>query len=151
MNHLFPFSPQGSFGKTSFTFLGFEFRWGKDRQGKPHVDRRTACKTLRNSQKRFNQWGKENRHSRLPELFHALNAKLRGSYNYYGVYGNLPSLIAFYVYAIRALWKHLNQRSQRKSYNWVGFKQVMKQFGIAKPHIVGRRKRGGLAVAPGFA
>jgi RNA-directed DNA polymerase len=148
---IIPFSPKGSFGKTSFNFLGFEFRWGKDRQGKPHVDRRTARKTLRNSQKRFNQWCKENRHCRLPELFQALNAKLRGYYSYYGVYGNLPSLIGFYVYAIRALWKHLNQRSQRKSYNWVGFKQLMKQFGIAKPHIVGRPKRGWLAVAPGFA
>ena len=148
---IIPFSAKASSGKTSFNFLGFEFRRGKDRLGKPHVDRRTARKTLRNSQKRFNQWCKDNRHRRLPELFKALNAKLRGYYNYFGVYGNLPSLNAFYFYAIRALCRHLNQRSQRKSYNWVGFKQLMEQFDMAKPQIAGRPKRALMRVVPGMA
>jgi len=139
---IIPFSPKASLGKTSFNFLGFEFRWDLDRKGKPHVDRRTARKTLRNSQKRFDLWCKENRHRRLPELFKALNAKLRGHYNYFGVYGNLASLNLFYLHALRTLRKYLNQRSQRKSYNWIGFKQLMVQFGIAKPQIVGRPKRG---------
>jgi len=104
---------------SSFDFLGFEFRWGKDRKGKPHVDKRTARKSLRKSQKRLPLWCKENRHRKIPELFKALNAKLRGYYNYFGVYGNLSSLNAFYLYAVRTLWKFLNRRSQRKSYNWV--------------------------------
>ena len=147
---IIPFSAK-ALGKSSFDFLGFEFRWGKDRKGKPHVDKRTACKSLRNSQKRFNQWSRDNRHRRLPELFKALNAKLRGYYNYFGVYGNLPSLNAFYFYAIRALHRHLNQRSQRKSYNWVGFKQLMEQFDMAKPQIAGRPKRALMRVVPGMA
>jgi RNA-directed DNA polymerase len=137
--------------KPSFDFLGFEFRWGLDRKGKPHVDKRTARKSLRKSQKRLSLWCKENRHRRIPELFKALNAKLRGYYNYCGVYGNLPSLNAFYLYAVRALWKFLNRRSQRKSYNWVGFNQLMEQFGIAKPHIVVRPKRAVMRVASGLA
>ncbi|MFH2103723.1 MAG: hypothetical protein ABIJ39_10260, partial [Chloroflexota bacterium] len=61
--------------------------------------------------------------------------------NYFGVYGNLPSLNVFYFHAIRTLWKFLNRRSQRKSYNLAGFKQLVEQFGVAKPHIVGRPKR----------
>ena len=77
---IIPFSPTSRPGKTSFDFLGFEFRWGKDRAGKPHVKRRTARKNLRNSLKRFNEWCKKNRHLRLPELFKQLNAKLRGYY-----------------------------------------------------------------------
>jgi hypothetical protein len=28
---------------SSFDFLGFEFRWGKDRKDKPHVDKRRRC------------------------------------------------------------------------------------------------------------
>ena len=68
-----------------------------------------------------------------------------------GVYGNLPSLNAFYFHAIRTLWKYLNRRSQRKSYNLAGFKQLMEQFGVAKPHIVGRPKRALMRVAPGLA
>jgi len=147
---IIPFSAK-ALGKSSFDFLGFEFRWGKDRKGKPHVDKRTARKSLRKSQKRLSLWCKENRHRKIPELFKALNAKLRGYYNYFGVYGNLPSLNAFYFYAIRALCRHLNQRSQRKSYNWVGFKQLMEQFDIAKPHIVARPKRALMRVVPGMA
>jgi RNA-directed DNA polymerase len=136
---------------SSFDFLGFEFRWGKDRKGKPHVDKRTARKSLRKSQKRIPLWCKENRHRKIPELFKALNAKLRGYYNYFGVYGNLSSLNAFYLYAIRALLKFLNQRSQRKSYNWIGFNQLMEQFGIVKPRIVVRPKRAVMRVASGLA
>ena len=136
---------------SSFDFLGFEFRWGVDRKGKPHVDKRTARKSLRKSQKRLSLWCKENRHRRIPELFKALNAKLRGYYNYFGVYGNLPSLNAFYLYAVRALWKFLNRRSQRKSYNWLGFNQLMERFGIAKPHILVRPKRAVMRPASGLA
>jgi len=147
---ILPFSAK-ALGKSSFDFLGFEFRWGLDRKGKPHVDKRTARKSLRKSQKRLALWCKGNRHRRIPELFKALNAKLRGYYNYFGVYGNLPSLNAFYLYAVRALWKFLNRRSQRKSYNWVGFNQLMERFGIAKPHIVGRPKRAILRAASGMA
>lgn len=147
---IIPFSAK-ALGKSSFDFLGFEFRWGLDRKGKPHVDKRTARKSLRKSQKRLSLWCKGNRHRRIPELFKALNAKLRGYYNYFGVYGNLSSLNAFYLYAVRALWKFLNRRSQRKSYNWVGFNQLMERFGIAKPHIVVRPKRAILRVASGMA
>jgi RNA-directed DNA polymerase len=136
---------------SSFDFLGFEFRWGKDRKGKPHVDKRTARKSLRKSQKRLPLWCKENRHRKIPELFKALNAKLRGYYNYFGVYGNLPSLNAFYLYAVRTLWKFLNRRSQRKSYNWVVFNQLMERFDIAKPRIVIRPKRAVMRVASGLA
>lgn len=148
---IIPFSPNITPGKTAFDFLGFEYRWGKDRKGKPHVKRRTARKTLRNSKKRFTQWCRENRHRRLPDLFKAVNAKLRGYYNYFGVHGNSLSLSAFYFHVVRTLKKFLNRRSQRKSYNWVGIKQLVEQFGIAKPHIVGRPKRALAKVAIGLA
>jgi hypothetical protein len=57
----------------------------------------------------------------------------------------------FYFRAIKYLWKYLNQRSQRKSYNWEGFKQLLTQFGIVKPHIVARPKRVRTTFAPGLA
>ena len=59
---IIPFSRHRQAGKTSFEFLGFEFRWGKDREGKDHLKRRTARKKLRSSLKRFTAWCKENRH-----------------------------------------------------------------------------------------
>ena len=148
--HITPFSSTG-LGKTSFNFLGFEFRWGKDRAGKPHVDKRTARKSLRNSLTRFKLWFKENRHHRLPDLFKLLNTKLTGYFNHFGVHGNLRSLEFFYYQTIRQMWRYLNRRSQRKSYNWEGFRQLLTQFGVVKPHIVNRPKRVRKAFVPGLA
>jgi RNA-directed DNA polymerase len=148
--HIIPFSPTG-LGSTSFDFLGFEFRWGKDRAGKPHVDKRTARKSLRNSLTRFKLSFKENRHRRLPDLFKLLNAKLTGYFNHFGVHGNIRSLEFFHYQVIRQVWKYLNRRSQRKSYNWEGFKQLMTQFGVVKPHIVNRPRRERKAFVPGLA
>jgi len=145
-----PFSPSGPLGKMSFDFLGFEFRWGTDRSGKAHVDKRTARKSLRNSLTRFKLWLKDNRHRRLPELFRLLNVKLRGYFNHFGVYGNIRSLEYFYYQVIRQLWKYLNRRSQRKSYNWEGFRQLLTQFGVVRPHIVYRPRRVRKAFVPGL-
>lgn len=127
-------------GKTSFDFLGFEFRWGKDRGGRPHLKRRTSRKRLRSSLKNFTIWCKENRHLRLDVLFRKLNAKLRGYYNYYGVIGNYASLMQFFKEALRILFKWLNRRSQRGSYNWRGFQELVELFTIEQPRIVGRPK-----------
>jgi hypothetical protein len=127
-------------GKASFDFLGFEFRWGKDRSGKPHLKRRTSRKKLRRSLKNFTQWYRENRHQRLDVLFRKLNAKLRGYYNYYGVIGNYASLWQFFSQALRILFKWLNRCSQRSSYNWRGFQELIELFGIERPRIVERPK-----------
>ena len=138
---IIPFSRSIQPGKTSFDFLGFEFRWGKDRKGRPLVKRRTAPKKLSKSLERFKEWFKKSRNLRLPELFKLLNAKLRGYYQYYGVIGNFRSLQQFFYRVTLLLMKYLNRRSQRPSYNWAEFNQLLEQFGIEKPHIVRRPKR----------
>jgi len=148
---IIPFSPSRDLGSTCFNFLGFEFRWGLDRAGKPHLNKRTARKSLKNSLARVKQWCKDNRHRRLPDLFKALNAKLRGYFNYFGVHGNLPSLEEFLYHVTGYLKKYLNQRSQRKSYNWDGFNQLLAQFGVVKPHIVYRPRRERRTFVPGLA
>ncbi len=135
---IIPFSRHRQAGETSFDFLGFEFRWGQDRRGKPHLKRRTSRRKLRNSLKNFSAWCKENRNLRLDVLFKQLNAKLRGYYNYHGVIGNYASLKQFFNQAIRILWKWLNRRSQRCSYNWRGYAELLEHFEVEQPRIVGR-------------
>jgi group II intron reverse transcriptase/maturase len=122
--------------KTKFDFLGFEFRWGVNRWGKPILKRRTSRDKLRASLVKFKVWFQK--HSGLPKkiLFAKLNRKLLGYYNYYGVTGNFQSLNSF-VYQVKGLFfKWLNMRSQRKSYNWKGFKELIKNFELAKPRIL---------------
>jgi len=137
-----PFHREPPSGGSRFEFLGFEFSWGKDRQGRPHLKRRTARKRLWASLLRFAQWCRAVRHLELRELFRVLNAKLRGYYNYYGVVGNYASLATFYRHALRILFKWLNRRSQRASYTWQGFTALLADYRVEKPRIVwpsGRR------------
>ena len=141
------FSKERKPGQDRFDFLGFEFRWCRDLSGKPHVKKRTSRKKLRASLKNANQWCKENKHRRLADLFRRLNAKLRGYYNYYGVHGNYDSLKEFFEQMLWFLKRQLNQRSQRKSYNWHGFNQLISYFQIERPRIVGRPRRAIRSVA----
>jgi len=127
-------------GKGRFQFLGFEFYWGKDRSGKPHLKRRTSRKKLKNSIRRFTEWCKKNRNLKTRALFRRLNAKLRGYYNYYGVSGNYDSLKQFFYQVKRILFKWLNRRSQRRSYNWEGFDQLLEHYRIEQPRIKRRYK-----------
>lgn len=78
---------------------------------------------------------------RMTELFYKLNAKLRGYYNYYGVRGNYDRLASFFYHAVKILFKWLNRRSQRKSYKWVGFTELLKHFRIAKPRITEKKRQ----------
>lgn len=64
-----------------------------------------------------------------------LNAKLKGYFNYYGVIGNSKGINEFYNIAMKILYKWLNRRSQRKSFNWNEFKAKMKWYGLVTPKI----------------
>jgi RNA-directed DNA polymerase len=133
-----PFYRHPPDGKSRFDFLGFEFYWGQDRKRRPHLKRRTSRKKLRSSIRRFTEWCKKNRNLEPRVLFRRLRAKLRGYYNYYGVLGNLKSLERFYYQVKRILFKWLNRRSQRRSYNWKGFEQLLKHYRVEQPRIIGR-------------
>lgn len=120
----------------AFEFLGFEFRWIITRKGKPWIQRTTSKKKLLNSIRNFKDWCKKNREKPLKKILATLKSKLCGYYNYYGVIGNSSSLWSFYFKAIGILFKWLNRRSQRKSYTWKGFEEMLKHFGIKVPKIV---------------
>ncbi len=121
--------------ETSFEFLGFEYRWGVSHTGKDIIKRQTTRSKLRKSLMNFKTWCKENRNKRLWRLFRELNVKLRGYYNYYGVIGNTKGIEEFYYHATRILYKWLNRRSQRKSFNWKEFKKVLKRYQVLTPRI----------------
>jgi RNA-directed DNA polymerase len=123
-------------GSSRFDFLGFEFLWGRDRERQPHVKRRTSRKKLRNSLANFTQWCKENRNLRLRLFFPTLKLKLRGYYNYYGVVGNAQGLNEFYGEATGILFKWLNRRSQRRSFNWQGFNALLDHYKVPRPRIL---------------
>ena len=121
---------------TKFEFLGFEFRWGVSLKGKDIIKRRTAPGKMRKSLAAFTEWCKEMRNKRLRRLFPKLIAKLRGYNNYYGLIGNYGSLSKFYEQVKRILYKWLNRRSQRRSFNLDEFAACWKRYGVPEPRIV---------------
>lgn len=120
----------------AFVFLGFDFYWSRTRRGYVTLKRRTSGKKFRLSLGNITDWLRRNRNERLGELGEELERKLRGYNNYYGVIGNSESLKRFW-HAVKGLvYKWLNRRSQRRSYNWKGFAEMWRSWGIPNPRIV---------------
>ena len=128
--------------KRRFTFLGFETHWTIDSKGLPRVMQRTAPKKLQGACKRIKDWIKKNRHLQGNEFIRALNRRLRGHFNYYGVVGNSSSLWRFYNWAIQCAFKWLNRRGgKRKSFTWDAFSRAIDRLGILKPALPEAKKR----------
>ena len=123
---------------SGFTFLGFEYRWGLSRAGKPLMTMRTSKQKFQAGMAAILSWLKKDR-SKLgtTELFVKLKQKLQGHWNYYGVSGNYEMLNKFYRQACRIVFKWLNRRSQRKSCNWMGFNEMLSYFKVPIPRIIG--------------
>ena len=120
----------------TFDFLGFTHYCSRsNKTGKFRVKRKTVAKKFRLKIKEMNMWLKSNRHLRLKDLFLKLNQKLRGHFQYYGMTDNSPGIGRFAQETTRLLFKWLNRRSQKRSYTWEGFGQLLKIFPLVKPKI----------------
>lgn len=115
-------------------FLGFTHYWGKSRNGKTRLKRKTSKKRFRRALVSINQWLRQERNAhKLPELWQALGRKLRGHFNYFGVTDNGQALYRFERAVRRLLLKWLNRRSQRRSFTWESFGRYHARHPLPKP------------------
>ena len=121
-----------------FVFLGFEFYWGIDAKGKRRLRRRTAAKKQKATMSEYYQWIKAKRSIKLREWLPQLKRKLMGFRNYFGLPDNSRSLSRLYNYVLHSLYKWLNRRSGRRSYNWSSFKKMLEYFQIESPKVSSR-------------
>lgn len=126
---------QGQGKPETFDFLGFTHYCSKSQKGYFRVKRKTSKKKMRLRLAEMNVWIKENRHLPISTMFAALNLKLQGHYQYYGITDNSPSIHIYYFRTIHALFKWLNRRSQKRSYTWEGFNDLLKIFPLARPSV----------------
>jgi RNA-directed DNA polymerase len=120
----------------TFDFLGFTHYCSKSRNGRFMVKRKTARKKLCVKINETYQWLKDIRNQvKVREWWSIVAAKLRGHYQYYGVSGNFRCLKSFYWLVVRAVFKWLNRRSQKKSMNWNQFREYLVRFPLPKPRI----------------
>ena len=127
----------------SFTFLSFDFFMDTNTKGKPQVKLVTSKKKLMNSLQEFTLWARKSKSICITKLMKTLKRKYQGYYNYYAVPMNGKRLSYYYKATQEILYKWLNRRSQRKSYNWKGFNELMKYFEIPQPKITvfGQRRQ----------
>ena len=119
----------------TFDFLGFTFYCSKTRQGKPCIKVKTSKKKFKQKVKAMKVWLYENRDIKVRELMEKLRIKLLGHYRYYGISHNSTMIGNFRHRTIEYLFKVLNRRSNRKSYNWAGFNEMLKYYRLPYPKI----------------
>lgn len=135
-SQLIKFVPEEN-GKTpTFDFLGFTHYWTKSQKGYSVVKRRTSKKKMQKTIQNLRECCKENRHKRLKDQYKLLSSKLRGMYQYYGIRGNFISIKRLYLDVKYTWYKWLNRRSQRNSYTWKGYAELLKHFTLPRPRIV---------------
>ena len=121
----------------TFTFLGFTHYCGRTRQGSFKVKRRTSKKKFRAKLKEMTAWLKETRcHQKAGALLRQTKVKLQGHLNYYAITDNGPMCASYRHQVTQLLFKWLNRRSQRHSYNWERFNDALAWVGWPSVRIV---------------
>lgn len=119
----------------TFDFLGFTHFCSTSRKGKFRVKRKTSWKKYRAKIVEMNKWIRLNRHMPARELVEKLREKLEGYYQYYAITDNLPMVDKFRDETKRLLYKWLNRRSQRKSFDWDKFVLFMHICQLPRPDV----------------
>jgi hypothetical protein len=108
-----------------FTFLGFDFYWGRLRKNPKYamVKRRTTKKKYQASLAAMKDWIRKARSWPLRMILSSLKKRLRGYWNYYCVISNSAMTWRYNSAVMKLVFKWLNRRSQRKSYTWEQYKR----------------------------
>lgn len=123
-------------GPGTFDVLGFTHYWGKSRNSKWIIKRKTAKDRFQRGLKRIGLWCREHRHETIREQQKALGKKLQGHYAYYGITGNSAMLARFLREVERAWRKWLNRRSQLASMPWDRMRRLLQRYPLPRPRIV---------------
>jgi group II intron reverse transcriptase/maturase len=123
-------------GKAAFQFLGFRFYWGRSQKGLWIPKIKTDGKRMRSKLKKMEEWIKENRNKhRLKVLWKELCTKIEGHIQYYGISFNLETVGTFILHSKQIMFKWLNRRSQRKSFDWQKFELFIRANPLPCPKV----------------
>ena len=113
----------------TFDFLGFTFYLGKSQKGYPIAKIKTSKKRYRDKLRNVKTWVKLTRNKYpLPFIWDKFKIKLRGHVQYYGVSHNIEAIRRFAYASERILFKWINRRSQRKSFDWDKWNLFIKRY-----------------------
>ena len=119
----------------TFDFLGFTHYCSKGRSGNFRVKRKTSKKKENAKLQQCKKWLMKHRHDGMVTIVAYLNRSLQGYYNYYCITDNIPTVDNFQDKIRSLLFKWMNRRSQRKSFNWEKFAMFMKRYPLIRPKV----------------
>ena len=119
----------------TFNFLGFTHYCSKSRNGKFRVKRKTSRKKFAKKCKEVHNLIGIMRQMKTKDIIAKINQILVGYYHYYGITDNSRRLSAFRYNVMKSLFYWLNRRSQKKSYNWNEFLNLLDTYPLAKAKI----------------
>lgn len=120
-----------------FDFLGFTFFLGRSKKGYIIPKLKTSGKKFRAKLKNVATWCKTERNRmKLGNLWKIFQAKIRGHVQYYGVSHNTDKVDEFIDRATKILYKWLNRRSQKRSFDWVKFNKFINRYPLPKAKVV---------------
>lgn len=114
----------------TFTFLGFTHYCSRSRNGKYRVKRKTSKKKFTKKCKEVHRKIRSMMRKGLKEIIKWVNQMLAGYFHYYGITDNYRSIASFRLEVIKSLYHWLNRRSQKRSYNWQEFNEMLKAYPI---------------------
>jgi group II intron reverse transcriptase/maturase len=117
----------------TFDFLGFTHYWGRTKEGKWMVKRKTGRDRLRRTLRQIYDWCRRNRHESVREQHRGLERKLLGHYQYYAIPGNRRALFCLRTEVARMWRKGLDRRSQRRRMFWDRFQLLLKRYPLPAP------------------
>jgi RNA-directed DNA polymerase len=122
-------------GSATFDFLGFTLYWRRTRRGSWAMWCKTRRARLSRAIKSAADWCRRHRHLPVKDQHAALVRRVNGHINYFGVNGNVASLVLV-VDGVRDAWrKWLNRRSQRARMSWERFDEMSRRFPLPRPRV----------------
>ena len=120
----------------TFDFLGFTHYWGKSREGRWVIRRKTMRQRFTRGLKAISQWCRENRHEPMREQVEQLGRKLKGHFGYYGITGNFACLARFRWEVIKIWRKWLSRRGDPKGMPWARMNRLLEFFYLPEARVV---------------
>jgi len=123
----------------TFTFLGFLHVWGisvNRKTGKEfcRVKRRTCSERFKKKLSEIKSDIRKNRHKK--DLIARVKRVTQGYLNYFAINDNSKRISQFVHEVKRLLYKYLNRRSQRRSFNWVQFREILRKEKFPEARIL---------------
>jgi RNA-directed DNA polymerase len=123
----------------TFTFLGFLHVWGISVNGKTgkrfwRVKRHTCPIRFRKKLAEMKDHIRKHRHEK--DLLLQAKRVVQGWLNYYAITDNQKRVSGFICEVKRMLFKWLNRRSQKQSFEWEQFGRTLRKIGFPEGHIL---------------